>query len=68
MWVVRGRKDAMMRFGALLTNWMIVPFMKLDNKERDQFEGKGGTFKLEALSLRSLPDIKMSMPSGHLGT
>ena len=48
MWVMRGRKEAMMtlRFGALLTNWMIVPFMKLDNKERDQFEGKGGTFNL----------------------
>ena len=40
--MVRGRKEAMMRFGALLTNWMIVPFMKLANKERDQFEGKGG--------------------------
>ena len=45
---VRGRKEAVMtpRFLALLTEWMVVPFMKLDNKKKDRFGGKDDTFSL----------------------
>lgn len=44
MWEIRQRKEADSQILALLTERIVVPFMKLYNMRRDQFGRKDGDY------------------------
>lgn len=46
IWEIKRRKEADSQVLALLTEQIVVPFMKLDNMRRDKFSGKDGDYAL----------------------